>query len=96
MKQLVFHGTSIIIGKGSLEYIKNLEFKKAFIITGGQSMIKSGVISMVKDMIEKANREVFIYSGITKNPDTKTVLNGLERVKEFKPDIIISIGGGFL
>lgn len=94
MKQLVFHGTSIIIGKGSLEYIKNMEFKKAFIITGGQSMIKSGVISMVKDMIEKANREVFIYSGITKNPDTEVVLNGLERVKEFKPDIIISIGGG--
>lgn len=94
MKELIFHGSAIVTGRNSLEYIKNLEFKKAFIVTGGQSMIKSGVIDKVKNMIEEQHREAFVYSGITKNPDTEMVLKALEKVREFKPDIVIAVGGG--
>lgn len=94
MKELIFHGRAIITGRDSLEYVKNIDFKRAFVVTGGHSMFNNGTIDKIKDIIQKENKEVYVYSGIAKNPDTETVLTALEKAKEFQPDIIIAVGGG--
>ena len=60
--------------KNALEYLKSLKCKKAVIITGGQSMKKTGVLDKVTNILNQAGADVAIYSGIGKNPTTHMVL----------------------
>ncbi|QCX33778.1 iron-containing alcohol dehydrogenase [Caloramator sp. E03] len=94
MKELKLHGNSIIIGKDSLNYIENIDIKKAFIVTGGNSMFKIGAIDRLSNILKTKKAEIYIFSDIKKNPSFEYVLKGLEIMKKFKPDTVIGIGGG--
>lgn len=94
MKELRFHGEMIVTGRGSIEYLKKLTYKRAFIVTGGSSMFKNGTIDKVKSILEENRCEVNIYSGIKQNPSTEVVLAAIDIMKEFKPDVIVGLGGG--
>lgn len=94
MKKLVFGGKSLITGEGSLEYLNNIDAKKVLIITGGKSMFENGIIDKIDKMFKKNNCETYIISGIKKNPDTEQVMSGVEKMREFKPDTVIAVGGG--
>ena len=94
MKQLIFGGESLIIGKGSIEYLKNIKKSRVFIVTGGNSMFKNGAIDKILNIFRENNSEVEIFSGIPKNPGTEVILNGVSKMKEFKPDTVLAIGGG--
>ncbi|MGE5627860.1 MAG: iron-containing alcohol dehydrogenase [Solirubrobacterales bacterium] len=93
MKNIKF-GDSIIIGKGSLDYLLNVENKKVFIVTGGKSMFNNGTISKIDNILKENNCEVYIHSGIKANPDTLDVEKGLDIMNKFEPDVIIGVGGG--
>ena len=94
MKKLKFHGKGIVTGIDSIEVLKDEKSSSAVIVTGGQSMIKSGVVERITNMLKANGTKVYIHSGVSKNPDTTTVLEGLEKIKEAKPDLIIAVGGG--
>jgi hypothetical protein len=94
MKSIVLSGKAIISGIGSLEYLRNIKFQRAFIITGGSSMIKSGVIDRIKHYMEGSGKEMTVYPGIRKNPTFKEVLDGLEVMRLKEPDLVIAVGGG--
>lgn len=94
MKQLVLSGKRIITGRGSLEYLKSFSYKKALIVTGGGSMIRTGVIDRAKSYLRENGTEVEVYSGVPKNPSIQEVRKGLKVCKRLKPDAIIAIGGG--
>jgi alcohol dehydrogenase class IV len=94
MKKLKFHGDGIITGIGSLKALKDMEFEKVFVVTGGSSMFKNGTIEKIKGMVESKGKEVYIFSGIHKNPDTEEILKGIEEMKKFNPDTVLGVGGG--
>lgn len=94
MKQLVLSGRKIVTGTGSLAYLEELSFKRALVITGGGSMIRTGVIDRARGFLEKNGAEVRIYSGVPKNPSIQEVQKGLKVCREFRPDAVIAIGGG--
>ena len=94
MKVITLHGTHVVTGPGSLEYLKQVECKKAMVITGGKSMFESGVIDKVKSFLQKENNEILIYSGISKNPTKAQVLEALEAANRFTPDLFVAVGGG--
>lgn len=96
MKKLVLSGKRIITGTGSLKYLQELPYEKVMIITGGKSMIAAGVIERAKTCLEnkKHPAQVEIYSGIQKNPTIQEVLKGVEKMKQWKPDCVLAIGGG--
>lgn len=94
MKEIKLHGNSIIIGKNSLDYIKELQIKRAFIITGGSAMFKNGAIDRIADILRDIDAEYEIFSGVKKNPSINTVMDAIERMKRFYPDTVIGIGGG--
>ena len=64
------------------------------IITGGKSMFATGVIDKVKEYLGKDNKEVYIYSGIGKNPTVSDVKEGVAKMKIISPDLIVAVGGG--
>ncbi|MBV7274866.1 iron-containing alcohol dehydrogenase [Clostridiaceae bacterium UIB06] len=94
MKKLAFGGKAIVEGEGALEYLINIDAKRVMIITGGQSMIKNGVIDKIEKIFNKNGCETCLISGIQKNPDTEQVASGVEKMKEFKPDTVVAVGGG--
>ncbi|MCX7902871.1 MAG: iron-containing alcohol dehydrogenase [Caloramator sp.] len=94
MKEIKLHGNSIIIGKNSLDYIKELQIKRAFIITGGSAMFKNGAIDRITNILKDINAEYEIFSGVKKNPSINTVMDAIEKMKQFQPDTVMGIGGG--
>lgn len=84
----------IVYGEGALDYLANLEGKKATIVTGGNSMKKFGFLDKVKGLLEQAGLEVQIVDGVEPDPSIKTCLRGGKEMAEFGPDWIVALGGG--
>lgn len=84
----------IVHGEDSLEYLKNLEGKKASIVTGGSSMKRFGFLDKAKAYLEEGGMEVQIIDGVEPDPSIKTCLEGGKKMEEFGPDWIIALGGG--
>ena len=83
----VFHGA------GSLEELKNIKGKKAFIVTGGNSMRKSGTLDRTVAFLEEAGLETFVFDGVEEDPSSATSFRGAEAMLAFQPDWIVGLGG---
>jgi len=84
----------IYFGENSLDMLKTLKGKKAVIVTGGSSMKKFGFLDKVEEYLKEAGIEVKHITGVEPDPSVETVMNGAAVMREFEPDLIISIGGG--
>ncbi|HBI7057943.1 TPA: iron-containing alcohol dehydrogenase [Clostridium perfringens] len=85
---------NIYHGKDSLEVLKSLEGKKAFIVIGGGSMKRFGFLDKVLSYLKEANMETKVFEGVEPDPSVETVMKGAKEMEEFNPDWIVSIGGG--
>lgn len=81
-------------GKGSLEELKNLIGKKAFVVVGGGSMKRFGFLDRAVQYLKEAGMEVELFEGVEPDPSVTTVMKGAEAMRKFQPDWIISMGGG--
>lgn len=81
-------------GKDSLEVLKSLEGKRAFIVIGGGSMKRFGFLDKVLSYLKEANMETRVFEGVEPDPSVETVMKGAKEMEEFNPDWIVSIGGG--
>ena len=81
-------------GKGSLDELKNLKGKKAFVVVGGGSMKKFGFLDRVVENLKAAGMQVKLFEGVEPDPSVETVMKGAEAMRQFQPDWIVSIGGG--
>ena len=68
--------------------------KKVLIVIGQSSVRKSGLLDVVLSKIEEAKIEYKILEGVRPNPTIDFVKENLNSVKEYKPDLILAIGGG--
>ena len=84
----------IYFGENSLEMLKTIKGKKAVIVTGGGSMKKFGFLDKVEAYLTEAGLEVKHITGVEPDPSVETVMKGAAVMREFKPDWIVSIGGG--
>ena len=94
MKKMVFTKTALVAGADALNYLGEVEFNKAVIVTGGSSMERTGVIGRIRNLMEQDGRTVSLYSGIGKNPTTTEVLAGADFLRQEGPDVILAVGGG--
>lgn len=94
MRKLVLSGKGILTGEGSLLALKDLKYERTLLVTGGSSMIKSGVIARAEKYLQMNGTETDLFSGVPKNPSIEDVLKGLVICRKFKPDVILAIGGG--
>lgn len=84
----------IVFGEGALSHLATLEGKRATLVTGGSSMLRSGFLDEAKKQLEKAGMSVSIVDGVEPNPSIETVIRGGKEMEAFNPDWIIAIGGG--
>lgn len=84
----------VYYGEGSLAELKNLEGKKAIVVSGGSSMKRAGFLQKTVDYLKEAGMEVKLYEGVEPDPSVQTVYKGAAAMQEFEPDWIVAIGGG--
>ncbi|MGL4483535.1 MAG: iron-containing alcohol dehydrogenase, partial [Anaerovoracaceae bacterium] len=84
----------IYYGNGTLEELKNLDGKKAFLVVGGGSMKKFGFLDRAVAYLEEAGMKVELFENVEPDPSVETVMKGAEAMRAFQPDWIISMGGG--
>jgi len=85
----------IYFGDNAMDELKTLKgYKRAFIVTGGTSMQKFGFLQKLETILKDAGLEVAKFEGVERDPSVETVLKGAKKMQEFKPDVIVSIGGG--
>ncbi|MDF2631786.1 MAG: iron-containing alcohol dehydrogenase [Caproiciproducens sp.] len=85
----------IYFGPDAISELKNLKgYKKAFIVTGGHSMRKTGFLQKLDDVLKEAGLQTIIYDGVEPDPSIERVYDGAKAMREFEPDVIVAIGGG--
>ena len=85
----------LYFGDNAMEELKNLKgYKKAIIVCGGSSMKKNGFLDKCEAYLREAGMETKIFDGVEPDPSVETVYRGAAAMREFEPDVIVSIGGG--
>ncbi len=92
MNQSFSAETKILIGISSLaEVIQGKQF--AFILAD-EFLIKSSQIDDVLNILDRQSVAYSLYTDITPDPNIEAILDGIEAIQEFNPDVLIAIGGG--
>ena len=64
----------IYVGENSLENLKNLEGKKAFVVIGGGSIKRFGFLDKVMDYLHEAGFETKLFEVVKSDPSVDTVM----------------------
>lgn len=83
----------IYFEKGSIEYLNTLKHKRTFIITD-PFMLKAGFIDKVINILDSNGVEYEIFADIKPDPPVEIVADGVNKMQNFKPDVVITLGGG--
>ena len=83
-------------GKGAMEELRQAlqGYKKGFIVVGGHSMQKNGFLKKLEDILQEAGLATQVFEGVEPDPSVETVMRGAQAMRDFEPDVILSIGGG--
>ena len=81
---------------GSIAYLEKMpNIERAFIVTD-EGMEKLGYVDKI--LYHLRNRQHYvhseIFSEVESDPSFDTIMKGVEAMKNFKPDVIIALGGG--
>ncbi|MDP4120951.1 MAG: bifunctional acetaldehyde-CoA/alcohol dehydrogenase, partial [Bacillota bacterium] len=80
----------------SIQYLQKMEnIERAFIVTD-PTMVKLGNVDKILYYLRKREKYCHseIYSDVEPDPDVETIMRGVEFMRNFKPDVIIALGGG--
>lgn len=99
MNNFVFENSSkVYFGKGCVkEYLSCLlsHYGNTIMLCyGGGSIKKNGVYDEITAILEKQNKTIVEFNGISTNPTYSKVLEGIKLAKESKADLILAVGGG--
>lgn len=94
MRPMKLGGEYIIFGENSLEYLTQLNGRKAFIVLGIPSMKENGQLKEIEDLLHDGDMETALFDGVEPDPSITTVQKGAKAMLEFGPDWIVAVGGG--
>lgn len=90
--------TEIVFGKDTQKEAGRLAKKwgasRIFLVYGGGSVVKSGLLDTVKKSLEEAGLVYDEIGGVQPNPRLSLAREGVRRSIEFQADLILAVGGG--
>ena len=81
---------------GSIKYLEKMpDITRAFIVTD-EGMVKLGYVDKILYHLRNRREYVHseIFSDVEPDPSFATIKRGIAQMNEFKPDVIIALGGG--
>ena len=98
MNDFTFHApTEIVFGRGAESQIGQLTVKygtKALLVYGKGSVVRSGLLTAVKDSLTEAGIAFEDFGGAQANPTLAHAEEGVRKAQAFGADVMIGIGGG--
>ena len=93
-----FAPTKVVFGKDTelqvAALIRRFDGTKVLIHYGGGSVIRSGLMKRVTDLLEKEEIAYVMLGGAVPNPHLTLVYEGIELCKKENVDFILAVGGG--
>ncbi len=86
----------IYFESGAVQYLEKMpDITRAFIVTD-PTMVTLGYVDKVLYYLRKRQEYCHseIYSDVEPDPSIETIMRGVEAMNNFKPDVIIALGGG--
>lgn len=90
--------TRIIFGKETQKQVgelaKSLKASKVFVVYGGGSVVRSGLLDEVTASLEEAGLEYMTVGGVKPNPRLSFAREAVKKSIEFGTDFVLAVGGG--
>jgi len=84
---------TIVFGEDALEYLKEIEGKRALIVTD-KVIQKLGFVDKVATYLKEAGIKVEVFDEVEPEPSIETVMKGAELAREYGTDWFVGLGGG--
>ena len=99
MKNFTFYSpTKIIFGKDAerktAAEIKKLGGSRVLIVYGGGSVLKSGLLSAIKNQLKEEGLPYTMLGGVQPNPRLSFARAGVKLALDFGADFVLAVGGG--
>lgn len=76
------------------EICKKHGAKKVLLHFGGQSAVKSGLITRIQESLDEADVKYVLLGGVQPNPRAELVYEGIRLCREHNVDLVLAVGGG--
>ena len=99
MEKFVYYApTEIVFGKEAelqtAALVKKYGGHKVFVVYGGKSAVKSGLIDRIQTNLKENGLEVLAEGGVVPNPLVSTARRMVQSALAFGADFILAVGGG--
>jgi len=88
-----FNSPNIVYGEDALDFLENIAGKKCFIVTD-KPIQDLGYLKILTDKLEKLGKNFDIFNEVEPDPKEELVLKAKEKCLNYRPDLIIALGGG--
>jgi len=88
-----FNSPEIVFGEGALAHLKEIEGRRAFIVSD-ENLVALGFVESVQGHLAKAGLESGLFSQVEPDPSLETVSRGTRAMADYQPDWIVGLGGG--
>ena len=85
--------TKIFFGDQALDRLAEIPYNKVLIITD-PFMAQSSMFNLVTDPLKRANKEFEIFKDVDPDPPIEKISEGVKKMLEYKPDVLVAVGGG--
>lgn len=88
-----FRNPLIVFGDDALEHLREIQGRRALIITD-ENLVKLGFVEKVAKELKHAGIEYQVFAEVEPDPSIETVRKGAQVAIEYQPDLVIGLGGG--
>ncbi|UUI03819.1 iron-containing alcohol dehydrogenase [Oceanobacillus jeddahense] len=92
MKKVAFQ-TDIYYGKNALDYLKTIHKQRIFIVLD-PFLQETKILEKIEDYLSTGNNTWQLFAEVVPDPPIENVTAGVEAMRDFEPDFVITIGGG--
>lgn len=83
----------VYFNRNSIEYLKNLKGNRALIITD-RVMKQLGFVDKIINTLSENKITCNVFSDVKPDPDIKMIVDGMKKMSDVNPDVVIALGGG--
>lgn len=88
-----FRSPEIVFGEDALDYLAEIQGRKAFIVTD-ENIVALGFVEKVQAKLAQAGIDAAVFADVEPNPSMQTTQRGAEAATAYGPDWIVGLGGG--
>ncbi|MFN3188933.1 MAG: iron-containing alcohol dehydrogenase [Aureliella sp.] len=91
------HRTRLVFGNDSIEQLGDLakeQGARRVLVVSDPGVVSAGHFQRGVDALQKAGLQVAAFHGVRENPSTSDVEAGRNVASDYKPDLLVGLGGG--